>query len=252
MLSALESMLVSLYGCQRAPDPPAENSVSPSSLLQTSSCSEEVDRRSDSTPPVGAGGDASVVQQTTNSSSSSSVAEDWFVNPVSQPLQLNFDLYDDEMTQICAAATETCSNNSSLERPDPEVDRDLVSAPGGRTVQLSAEDWSRGTALTDPVSGEPLRPVQLLQPSRLRSSSCEEVKHQSSSIKTTTNAITARSDGLTAYDLISNHLVRAPLPSSGKEAKAEVHREGVPASPQDISDTAQQRRKNAQEVGRRK
>lgn len=157
----------------------------------------------------------------TNSSSSSSVAEDWVVNQIP-----DFSLYDGDASQ-----TETPSG------PDPNE-------------QL--ENWSRGTALTDPVSGEPLQPVTVHQPPLGRGSEPGEVKNESRKM---VNAITEKRAALTAYDLISSRATRA-APSAAvlfeKEARAEVLREKPAAGLQDISAAVHQRWKNLGEDDRKK
>lgn len=69
------------------------------------------------------------------------------------------------------------------------------------------------------------------------------------------NAITEKRAALTAYDLISNRAMRAPLSPAAlfeKEARAEVLREKPTASLQDISDAVHERWKNLREEDRKK
>uniref|UniRef100_A0A671U841 PMS1 homolog 1, mismatch repair system component n=1 Tax=Sparus aurata TaxID=8175 RepID=A0A671U841_SPAAU len=180
----------------------------------------------------------------TPNSSSSSIAEDWIVNQIPAGLESSFSLYDDQ-------TAETGSANKSPERPEDET----VSGAETTKDQLSAEDWSRGTALTDPVSGEPLQPVRIHQPSKDSHPDSDEVKSPSSSNKKMLNAITEKRAALTAYDLISNRAMRAPLSPAAlfeKEARAEVLREKPTASLQDISDAVHERWKNLREEDRKK
>lgn len=180
----------------------------------------------------------------TPNSSSSSIAEDWIVNQIPAGLESSFSLYDDQ-------TAETGSANKSPERPEDET----VSGAETTKDQLSAEDWSRGTALTDPVSGEPLQPVRIHQPSKDSHPDSDEVKSPSSSNKKMLNAITEKRAALTAYDLISNRAMRAPLSPAAlfeKEARAEVLREKPAASLQDISDAVHERWKNLREEDRKK
>uniref|UniRef100_A0A671U633 PMS1 homolog 1, mismatch repair system component n=1 Tax=Sparus aurata TaxID=8175 RepID=A0A671U633_SPAAU len=159
-------------------------------------------------------------------------------------LESSFSLYDDQ-------TAETGSANKSPERPEDET----VSGAETTKDQLSAEDWSRGTALTDPVSGEPLQPVRIHQPSKDSHPDSDEVKSPSSSNKKMLNAITEKRAALTAYDLISNRAMRAPLSPAAlfeKEARAEVLREKPTASLQDISDAVHERWKNLREEDRKK
>lgn len=109
--------------------------------------------------------------------------------------------------------------------------------------------------MTDPVSGEPLQPVRIHQPSKDNHPDLDEVKSSSSSNKKMLNAITEKRAALTAYDLISNRAMRAPLSPAAlfeKEARAEVLREKPTASLQDISDAVHERWKNLREEDRKK
>uniref|UniRef100_A0A8C9ZUW4 PMS1 homolog 1, mismatch repair system component n=2 Tax=Sander lucioperca TaxID=283035 RepID=A0A8C9ZUW4_SANLU len=276
LLTALEVFLVSLYGYRPNGDPPAEKqlghetSPSPSSPLQTDVSqteNEESVERDGSLAnhhgnfPKGASkhGDtalstaistaASLDRQTSNGSSSSSVAEDWFVNQIPAGLLSNFSLYDDETSQSCTQTEETGSASKS---PDRLEDNAASSADTSKD-QISAEDWSRGTALTDPVSREPLQPVKIHQPARNNHS--DEIKSQSSSDKKMFNAITEKRAALTAYDLISNRALRAPLSPAAlfeKEARLEVLREKPTASLQEVGVTVHERWKNLREEDRKK
>ncbi|XP_034430924.1 PMS1 protein homolog 1 isoform X1 [Hippoglossus hippoglossus] len=263
VLTAVEALLVSLYGFKPGSDPSAEKqlgpemSPSPLSPSQTDASGLVTERSKDIdvsvanhndngiTLSAAKGTDASLPHQTSNSSSSSSVAEDWIVN------QSSFSLYDDEMAQSCTQTTETDSANKSLERLEDNVE----SVTETNKHQISAEDWSRGTALTDPISREPLQPVKILQPSKLNHSDSDELKSHSSSNKKMFNSIMEKRDALTAYDLISNRAIRAPLSSATlfeKEARAEVLREEPTAGLQDVSVTAQERWKNPREDDHKK
>lgn len=276
MLTAVEVFLVSLYGYRPSGDPPAEKqlghetSPSPSSPVQTDTSqldnNESVERddsltnhhgnfvrgvpkHGDTALSTATSTDASLDHRTSNGSSSSSVAEDWIVNQIPAGLESNFSLYDDETAQSCAQTAETSSKS-------PERLEDSA-ASGADTSkdQISAEDWSRGTALTDPVSREPLQPVKIHQPSKNNHSDSDEIKSQSSSNKKMFNAITEKRAALTAYDLISNRATRAPLSPAAlfeKEARAEVLREKPTASLQDISVTVNERWKNLREEDRKK
>lgn len=265
MLTAVEAFLVSLYGYRPSGDPPAgkqpshETWSSPSDPLQTDASrpdSEQSVERDDSltyrSGNLKHGGtairtDASLDPQTSNSSSSSSLAEDWIVNQIPAGLESNFSPYED---QSCSPTAETGSTSKSPERLE---DNDESAAADASKDQLSAEDWSRGTALTDPVSGEPLQPVKILQPSKSNHSDSDEGR--SSSSKKTLNAITEKRTALTAFDLIGNRATRAPLSPAAlfeKEARAEVLREKPAASLQDISAAVHERWKNLREEERKK
>lgn len=251
MLTAVEALLVSLYGYRPSSD------LSPSSPLQTDALQLDTDRsvkrdvtpddhsgdvlkdgaeRCDAALSTAASVDASLNRQTSNGSSSSSVAEDWFVNQIPVGLESNFSLHDDD--EVACAASKS-----------PERCEDS----GTSKDRLSAEDWSRGTALTDHVSREPLQPVKVHQPSEHNHS--DEIKSQSGSNKKTFNIITEKRAALTAYDLISNRVMRAPLSPAAlheKEARAEVLREKPTASLEDISVAVHERWKNLREEDRKK
>lgn len=276
MLTALEVFLVSLYGYRPNGDPPAEKqlghetSPSPSSPLQTDASQadneESVERdgslanhhgnflkgaskHGDTALSTAISTAASLDRQTSNGSSSSSVAEDWFVNQIPAGLLSNFSLYDDETSQSC---TQTGETGSASKSPDRLEDNAASSADTSKD-QISAEDWSRGTALTDPVSREPLQPVKIHQPARNNHS--DEIKSQSSSDKKMFNAITEKRAALTAYDLISNRALRAPLSPAAlfeKEARLEVLREKPTASLQEVGVTVHERWKNLREEDRKK
>lgn len=260
MLTAVEAFLVSLY---RPPDaPPAEKQLvhekcpSPSSPRQTDASRLDSEVVLEVSVDLGnvlkdapKHGDTAVrtdapLDPPTPNSSSSSIAEDWIVNQIPAGLESSFSLYDDQ-------TAEKGSANKSPERPEDET----VSGAETTKDQLSAEDWSRGTALTDPVSGEPLQPVRIHQPSKNNHPDSDEVKSPSSSNKKMLNAITEKRAALTAYDLISNRAMRAPLSPAAlfeKEARAEVLREKPAASLQDISDAVHERWKNLREEDRKK
>uniref|UniRef100_A0A669D3A1 PMS1 homolog 1, mismatch repair system component n=1 Tax=Oreochromis niloticus TaxID=8128 RepID=A0A669D3A1_ORENI len=196
--------------------------------------------------PKQSSADTSLDRQASNCSSSSSIADDWIVNQIPADLESNFSLYNDEMSQT---VTKPASKS-----PERLVDNKMSAATISK-VQISAEDWSRGTALTDPVSGEPLQPVIIHRPTKQNHSVPDEAKSESSSSKKTLNAITEKRAALTAYDMISNRTMRAPLSPVAifeKEARAEVLREKPTASLQDISVAIHERWKNLREEDRKK
>ncbi|XP_040913728.1 PMS1 protein homolog 1 isoform X2 [Toxotes jaculatrix] len=279
VLMAVEALLVSLYGYQPANDPTTtekqldrEISPSPSSPLQTHSSLlvthqsveaddsvnnhngnflKEAQKQSNTALSTANSTGASLDSQISNSSSSSSIAEDWIVNQIPAGLESNVSLYNDEMAQSCTQTTETDSASKSPEKLKDNV----VSAADTSKDRLLAEDWSRGTALTDPLSGEALQPIRIHQPSKHNHSDSDECRSQSSSDKKLFNAITEKRAALTAYDLISNRAMRAPLSPAAlfeKEARAEVLREKPTASLQDISVAVHERWKNLRGEDRKK
>lgn len=240
MLTALEAFLVSLYGFRPTDDPPAQQPLnSETSSTPSEAGQPEKDNSLASTDLLkdrpAARTDAS------NSSSSSSLAEDWVVSYIPAALESNSSLDG----QSCSLSAETNWVNELPERPEDHV----LSSDKSRE-QFSAEDWSRGTALSDPVSGMPLQPVSIHPPLKIHHSS-----PPSPSNKKMLNAITEKRAALTAYDLISKRALRAPLSPAAmfeKEARAEVLREKPAASLQDISAAVHQRWKNLREEDRKK
>ncbi|CAJ1078713.1 PMS1 protein homolog 1 [Xyrichtys novacula] len=262
VLTAVESFLVSLYAPQQNSEPPAEKQshqekpASPSRPLQTDS--SQLDNKQSVTNHNGnflkdapklsdttVRGDAALHCQASNSSSSSSIAEDWIVNQIPAELEANFTLFDDQ------SSTQTSSTSKTPEK----LEDNEVSDSGTNSDQISAEDWSRGTAFTASTSGGPLQPVQVHQPSKSNPSEPSETRSEGSSNKKMFNAITEKGATLTAYDLISNRAMRAPLSPAAlfeKEVRAEVLREKPTAGLQDISVTVQERWKNLREEERKK
>ncbi|XP_061579843.1 LOW QUALITY PROTEIN: PMS1 protein homolog 1 [Cololabis saira] len=271
VLTAVEALLVSLYGFRPTADLPAEKPPShdtipsPSGPLQTDVLPVEKegnkDRHTSLTSFNGispadktlsaASTDALLDRQPSNCSSSSSIADDWIVNQIPVELHSNFSLYDDEMDKRCTHDTETGTGSKS---PENLADNE-VSASEASKDQISAEDWSRGTVLTDPTTGEPLQPIIIHQPTKHSHSDSDEAKSQSGSGKKMFNAITEKRAALTAYDMICNRAMRAPLTPAAlfeKEARAEVLRESPNASLQDISISVNERWKNLGEEERKK
>lgn len=240
---------MSLYGFRPTHDPPALRPLS----CETSSVPSEAvrpeeegslaptDLFSDADTAVGA--DAPADSQTSNGSSSSSLAEDWIVNQMPAGCEPNVSLHD--QNGLLSAETNVMSKL-------PEVLEDNASTDK-RRGQFSAEDWSRGTALTDPVSGRPLRPVSIHQPAKTNVSAPDEAPRSPN--RKVLNAITEKRTSLTAYDLISSRAMRAPLSPAAlfeKEARAEVLREKPAAGLQDISAAVHERWKNLREEDRKK
>uniref|UniRef100_A0A8C9ZKC9 PMS1 homolog 1, mismatch repair system component n=1 Tax=Sander lucioperca TaxID=283035 RepID=A0A8C9ZKC9_SANLU len=225
LLTALEVFLVSLYGYRPNGDPPAEKqlghetSPSPSSPLQTD------------------------VSQTENEES---VERDG-------SLANHHGNFPKGASKHGDTALSTAIKTGSASKSPDRLEDNAASSADTSKDQISAEDWSRGTALTDPVSREPLQPVKIHQPARNNHS--DEIKSQSSSDKKMFNAITEKRAALTAYDLISNRALRAPLSPAAlfeKEARLEVLREKPTASLQEVGVTVHERWKNLREEDRKK
>lgn len=189
---------------------------------------------------------APLKRQTSNCSSSSSIADDWILNQI--PVESDSNVCE-EMAQSCTKTTEMGLVTMSPERQVDNAGSLTETSP----KQILAEDWSRGTALTDPLSREPLQPVKIHQPSELFDSDKDE--SQFPSTKKIFNVVTEKRAALTAYDLISNRALRAPLSPAAqfeKQARAEVLMEKPTASLQDISIAVHEKWKNLREEDRKK
>uniref|UniRef100_A0A8C8I9W3 PMS1 homolog 1, mismatch repair system component n=1 Tax=Oncorhynchus tshawytscha TaxID=74940 RepID=A0A8C8I9W3_ONCTS len=178
--------------------------------------------------------------QTADTSSSSS-SEDWIVNLNPGDFDLAFPQLEDYMA------------STGLERLD---NHDQGHDKGKDVEQLSAVSWSRGTALTDPSTGEPLQPVKIHLATGWSSDLGQvKAKGQSSPGKKVSNAITEKRAALTAYDLINNRAMRTPLSPAAlfeRETRASVLQEKPTASLQDITTAVQERWKNLGEEDRKK
>lgn len=249
MLTALEAFLVSLYGFRPTDEPPAlrplssETSCVPSEAAwpEEEASLAPTDLFGDADAAVRA--DAPPDSQTSNGSSSSSLAEDWIVNQMPAGSESNASLHD--QNDLLSAETNVISKLPEMLEDNASTDE--------RRGQFSAEDWSRGTALTGPVSGRPLQPVSIHQPPKTNVSAPDQAL--SSPDRKTLNAITEKRATLTAYDLISSRAMRAPLSPAAlfeKEARADVLREKPAASLQDISAAVHERWKNLREEDRKK
>lgn len=263
MLTAVEDFLVSLYGCrppeiQRSHEKPLSPSnhlptdASPQDNEPSAALDDDVINRSGNVLEGAAelgdpaeGTRASLKRQASNNSSSSSVAEDWFVNQIPAWPESNISPCDD---QRCGQTAETGTARKSPERLE---DRVVSAATSGGLIP--PEDWSRGTALTDPATREPLQPVTVYIPSKSQHPHSDEGQNGSS--KKTFNAITDKPVALTAYDLISNRALKAPLSPAAlfeKEARANILKEKPAAGLQDISAAVHERWKNLREEDRKK
>uniref|UniRef100_A0A8C6TAY0 PMS1 homolog 1, mismatch repair system component n=1 Tax=Neogobius melanostomus TaxID=47308 RepID=A0A8C6TAY0_9GOBI len=177
---------------------------------------------------------------TSNNSSSSSIAEDWIVDQIPADLSL---CDADEASQNCA--TEPNLEGNSPERLDDGL--------GAREDAFSAEEWSRGTALRDPDSDKPLQPVTILRPNA--GPAKDEDKSSPSSTRLISNAIIEKRAALTAYDVLANRAVRAPLSPAAlfeKETRAEVVSENPKASLHQINAAVRERWKTLNQEERQK
>lgn len=240
VLTALEAFLVSLYGFRPPDEPPAQRPPSPETWSTPSEAVQPGEDDAPASPGLrrdlpAAGTDAPLDSRASHSSSSSSPAGGWGLNDI--PAGLESDL---------SLGGQTCSLSAETNAPPARLGDSVL-------VQVSAEGWSRGTALCEPVSGKPLQPVGLYPPANIHPSSPGETLSPSS--RKRLNAITEKRAALTAYDLISKRATRAPLSPAAlfeKEARAEVLREKPAAGLQDISAAVHQRWKNLREEDRKK
>lgn len=173
----------------------------------------------------GISGDALLHCQASNSSSSSSsVAEDWIVNQIPENIS------------ICEDATyakEANPERNSSENRDKDA--------------FSAEEWSRGTALRDPDSDKPLQPVKILTK--------DGEKNIQSPPRQLSNAVTEKRAALTAYDVLANRVVRAPLSPTSlfeKETRAQIVSENPKAGLHQINAAVQERWKTLSQEERQK
>ncbi|XP_054644136.1 PMS1 protein homolog 1 isoform X2 [Dunckerocampus dactyliophorus] len=258
LLTTLEALLVSLYHSGR--DSPKEQhsfetSLSPTRQTGTVQVNYEIMRETNAAQDVvptatcknfkdplkqcdtAVNDNPSPDGQTSSCSSSSLVEEDWIVNQIPGGLESNFSLSCDETVYFPGELPERCEDNPVL-------------GADSSKPHVSAEDWCRGTALTDPVSREPLQPVKIHLPVMPSHSDVDEIKAQSSSNKKMANVITDKRTALTAFDLIRNRTMRAPLSPLTlfkKEARVEVLREKPTASLQEISIAVNERWKHLSE-----
>nr|XP_057937402.1 PMS1 protein homolog 1 [Doryrhamphus excisus] len=260
LLTALEALLVSLYHSGR--DSPKEHhsieaSLSPTLQTGTVQVNGELMRErsavqvvvpseiatcknfkdplkqcdtavNDNPPPDG---------QDSDCSSSSLVEEDWIVNQILGGSDSNVSRSCDETVHFPGEVHERSEDNPIL-------------GPNLSKPHISTEDWCRGTALIDPVSREPLQPIKIHLPLMPSHSDGDETKAQSSSNKTMVNVITDKRIALTAFDLIKNRTVRAPLSAFTlfeKEVRVEVVGEKPTASLQEINTAVNERWKNLSE-----
>ncbi|XP_051937878.1 PMS1 protein homolog 1 [Hippocampus zosterae] len=243
LLTALEALLVSLYGYRPAHDSATERlgpdaSFSPPWNTDAGKAEEEISAIKDAAgflalkeqSDAAARDNPPLSRQTSKSSSSSSAAEDWIVDQMPAAPESNFSLGDDESVRLPS------------ELPAKSKDQE---------AHISAEDWSKGTALRDPVSGQPPQPVAIHQGAAPGRRAADEIETN----KRTVNVITEKRAALTAFDLISNRTLRAPLSPVAlfeKEARVQVLGEKPSASLQEISNAVHDRWKNLSEEDRKK
>uniref|UniRef100_A0A4W5NST4 PMS1 homolog 1, mismatch repair system component n=1 Tax=Hucho hucho TaxID=62062 RepID=A0A4W5NST4_9TELE len=176
--------------------------------------------------------------------------EDINLNP--GDFDLTFSQLEDYMPSTGTGTTNP-GTAKGLERLD---NHDQGHDKGKDVEQLSAVSWSRGTALMDPSTGEPLQPFKVHLPTGCSSDRGQvKAKGQRSPGKKVSNAITEKRVALSAYDLINNRAMRTPLSPAAlfeRETRASVLQEKPTASLQDITTAVQERWKNLGEEDRKK
>ncbi|XP_077473568.1 PMS1 protein homolog 1 isoform X2 [Stigmatopora argus] len=218
LFTALEALLVSLYGYRPSGDAPTEQ-LCPETSSKTGAVEAEALRHV-TNPNL----EEPQSRRTPNGDSSPSAA-------------------DDRTVKRMAGGDETL--RSPTELPE-ETEKNADSS----RWRISSEEWSKGTALTDPVSGEPLRPVTVHQ----ISAPIGAVDDGMEAGKKTGNVITEKRVALSAFDLIGNRALRAPqsaLALFEKEARLEVLRENPAAGLQEISMAVNDRWTNLMEEERK-
>lgn len=277
MLAAVESMLVSLYG----PLPTAEGCAGhnanvdalPSGALQTgprplvngrtnNDAEDVVSRHRAALPQVPL--DSSdvdlfgAIEQTLaktcgdpasntslNQTSSSSSSEDWIINKSS------FDMSHVDSSLVDDDFLSTRDGREGL-----EGSADLLAVTPRTDGSISAESWSAGRALRDPVTGGRLEPVKLHIPTEPSENVREVVERcRSSPSKKPSNIIVARMPKLTAFELIGSRAVSQPLSARAlfeRDSRASILLEDPGASLQDVTTAVKQRWESLGEEDRKK
>lgn len=275
MLAAVESMLVSLYG----PLPGAQGSVSrevtgdaltseaseagqqlPVSAQTHTEAQDAVRDHTEAFPqapldssdvdllgtiaqtPAKDGDPAS--NTSLNQTSSSSSSEDWIINKSLFDLShTNGSLLDDD----CLNTVETKSHLSES--------AGLSAVTPSRDGSMCGESWSRGRALTDPVTGGRLEPVKLHVPSEPLEVPEVVERCRSSPSKKPSNVIVARMPKLTAFDMIGSRTVRQPLSARAlfeRDCRESILQEDPGAGLQDVTTAVKERWESLGEEDREK
>lgn len=113
------------------------------------------------------------------------------------------------------------SENGKKERVGESGKNEEEAVPD-KSLEICADDWSKGNALKNSV-GENIEPVKILVPQE--SSACkasnnnnnlspEQKNLSEGSCNKKPNVVDNKSGQLTAYDLISNHVIKKPMSAS--------------------------------------
>ncbi|XP_019482039.1 PREDICTED: PMS1 protein homolog 1 isoform X7 [Hipposideros armiger] len=127
-----------------------------------------------------------------------------------------------EYNETCFVGSimHTQSENGNKEHVD-ECGKNKEQAVPDKSLEICADDWSKGNALKNSV-GENIEPVKILVPQG--SSACkasnnnnlspEQKNLSEGSCNKKSNVVDNKSGQLTAYDLISNHVIKKPMSAS--------------------------------------
>ncbi|XP_060733086.1 PMS1 protein homolog 1 [Tachysurus vachellii] len=253
VLLAVESVLISLYGSYSVGN---DNHVTEEQTEEQSSSGveikKELNKAAEKAAPQPSADSPSVVLEKataktkekdsdtslpgTANTSSSSTSEDWIINT---------SLSDSSFAES-VVLNSTVNSDDKREQTLVQVDE-----------EISAENWAMGKAFTDPITGECIEPVKLLQPEAQKDGElAQDIKAKSSSpCRKPTNVIVEKMAKLTAYDLISSHSVRQPLSAFAlfeQDTRSSILLEKPQASLQDVTAAVKERWESLGEEERKK
>ncbi|KAI1884872.1 hypothetical protein AGOR_G00214340 [Albula goreensis] len=282
VLSAVEAMLMSLYGPQtscgsttESDDVPAEcTGLSPHTSVPNDTltdpgpeglitqcetslrevplhCSEVPQPTTPEPHPLptahNESGSESSLNQTANISSSSS-SEDWVINKYSCEFNLESSPVNEGVQSNCVGLNN-CPSPSGLERldiPDQAQDNDIA--------EISVDSWSRGWACKNSDTGEYLVPVKTHRPAEPQEE-MEVDPMKDPCKKKASNAVNEKMIKLSMYDLISSHTVRQPMSANAifqQEVRPLILQENPKASQQEVAITVKEKWKNLKEEDKQK
>lgn len=193
-----------------------------------------------------------------NQTSSSSSSEDWIINKSSFDMShVDSSLVDDDFLS---------TSHDNKEAPERRVAAaDLSSVTPKTDGSISAESWSAGQALMDPVGGGLLEPVKLhVLSERPQQQQQQEVGEEevvercrgsSPLSKKPSNIIVARMPKLTAFELIGSRAVSQPASARAlfeRDSRASILLEDPGASLQDVTTAVKERWESLGEEDRKK
>uniref|UniRef100_A0AAV2JU32 HMG box domain-containing protein n=2 Tax=Knipowitschia caucasica TaxID=637954 RepID=A0AAV2JU32_KNICA len=258
VLAALEQLLLSLYGSK---------SITRSLSAEQQSGTQDLGPKTTSKrkEPCSESLTSEIKDSSHSNSSSSSVLDDWIVDQIPS----DFSICDDEnMAQNASNltwnspvkpedSTEACKDQITSNRSRAQNDDDFTGDspdPPEETKEaskdFSSEAWSRGTALRDAESNQPLQPIsvlqnQPLQPVSVLQNQAERPRdHGEPEAQQLSNSIIEKRAALSAFDVLSGRVVRTPLSPAAlfeKETRTRMVLENPKASLQQINDTVRQR-----------